>query len=159
MNAENATVRQPSAAAGFTLIEVLIAVALVGTLAAMAAPALLDRLGQAREERAVNDLRLIAFDISLFVQANEELPDSLSDLGRPLPNDPWGRPYQYRSRDQADWKSNRRKDQFIVPLNSDYDLFSTGADGQWSAPLTARSSRDDIVRACDGAFFGAARYF
>lgn len=49
-----------------------------------------------------------------------------------------------------------RKDQFLVPLNSDYDLYSKGPDGKSSPPLTAKESRDDIIRANDGAYFGLA---
>ena len=46
-----------------------------------------------------------------------------------------------------------------VPINSSYDLFSQGKDGQSSPPLTASASRDDIVRANDGDFIGlASRY-
>ncbi|MFQ5988854.1 MAG: hypothetical protein ACE5K9_02950 [Candidatus Methylomirabilales bacterium] len=49
-----------------------------------------------------------------------------------------------------------RKDQFLVPLNSDYDLYSKGKDGQSQPPLTAQARRDDIVRANDGGFVGLA---
>ena len=43
-----------------------------------------------------------------------------------------------------------------MPINSDFDLYSTGPDGASVAPLTAEPSRDDIVRANDGAFIGLA---
>jgi len=49
-----------------------------------------------------------------------------------------------------------RKDRFLVPLNSDYDLYSKGQDGESVAPLTAAKSRDDIIRANDGGFIGLA---
>ena len=52
-----------------------------------------------------------------------------------------------------------RKDRFLVPINSDYDLFSMGKDGESVAPLTAKASRDDVVRASDGAFIGLASNF
>ncbi len=52
-----------------------------------------------------------------------------------------------------------RKDRFLVPINSDYDLYSMGADGESVEPLTAAKSRDDIVRASDGAFVGVAENF
>ena len=52
-----------------------------------------------------------------------------------------------------------RKDRFLVPINSDYDLYSKGADGESVAPLTAAKSQDDIVRANDGEYLGlASRY-
>lgn len=145
--------------AGFTQIELLVTLALIATIGAITAPLLLEQMRASKEERAVNDLRLIAFDISLFEQANDELPASLAELGRHIPNDPWGNPYVYLDRTAPGWKGKRRKDQFIVPLNSDYDLFSAGPDGQWVPPLTGQSSRDDIVRASNGGFLGPAREF
>jgi len=43
-----------------------------------------------------------------------------------------------------------------VPLNTDYDLYSQGPDGQSVSPLTAAKSRDDIIRANNGDFIGTA---
>jgi general secretion pathway protein G len=52
-----------------------------------------------------------------------------------------------------------RKDRFLVPINSDFDIYSMGRDGQTVAPLTAKKSHDDIIRASDGGFYGLAAYF
>jgi len=52
-----------------------------------------------------------------------------------------------------------RKDRFLVPINSDFDLYSMGKDRDTVAPLTAKVSQDDIVRANDGAFVGLASEF
>lgn len=52
-----------------------------------------------------------------------------------------------------------RKDRFLVPINSDFDLYSMGKDRETVAPLTAKKSHDDIVRANDGAFVGLASEF
>lgn len=49
-----------------------------------------------------------------------------------------------------------RKDRNLVPLNTDYDLFSAGPNGQWMPPITASVSRDDIIRADNGAYVGQA---
>jgi len=49
-----------------------------------------------------------------------------------------------------------RRDHNLVPINSDFDLYSMGPDGQSVKPLTGGVSRDDIVRANDGAFVGKA---
>ena len=49
-----------------------------------------------------------------------------------------------------------RKDHNLVPINSDFDLFSAGPDGKSTGPLTAKASRDDIIRGSDGAFVGRA---
>jgi general secretion pathway protein G len=51
-------------------------------------------------------------------------------------------------------KGPLRKDGKLNPLNTDYDLYSVGADGLSAGPLTAMQSRDDIVRANNGAFVG-----
>jgi general secretion pathway protein G len=49
-----------------------------------------------------------------------------------------------------------RKDKNLVPINSQYDLYSKGPDGESLAPLTAKKSQDDIVLANDGGFVGRA---
>ena len=70
--------------------------------------------------------------------------------------DPWGNADQYLSHDDVKGKGNFRKDKNIVPINSDYDLYSMGPDGDSVPPLTATPSRDDIVRANNGRFVGIA---
>jgi general secretion pathway protein G len=52
-----------------------------------------------------------------------------------------------------------RKDRFLVPINSDFDLYSMGKDGQSAGPLTAQKSHDDVIRANDGGFYGLASNF
>jgi general secretion pathway protein G len=52
-----------------------------------------------------------------------------------------------------------RKDRNLVPINSDYDLYSMGPDGESMPPLTAARSRDDIVRANNGGFVGTAEAY
>ncbi len=52
-----------------------------------------------------------------------------------------------------------RKDRFLHPINSDYDLYSMGKDGESVEPLTAQKSHDDIIRANDGSFVGLAVEF
>jgi general secretion pathway protein G len=47
-----------------------------------------------------------------------------------------------------------RKDRFLHPINSDYDLYSMGKDGESVEPLTAQKSHDDVIRANDGSFVG-----
>ena len=52
-----------------------------------------------------------------------------------------------------------RKDHFLHPISSDFDLYSMGKDGETVAPLTAQKSHDDVIRASDGAFYGLAANF
>ena len=46
---------------------------------------------------------------------------------------------------------------FLVPLNSDFDLYSMGPDGESEPPLSRPVSRDDIIVANDGDFIGIAK--
>jgi general secretion pathway protein G len=72
--------------------------------------------------------------------------------------DPWGNPYQYLKIEGAPKSviGSARKDRFLVPLNSTYDLYSKGPDGASKPPLNAAVSRDDILRANDGQYVGLA---
>jgi general secretion pathway protein G len=49
-----------------------------------------------------------------------------------------------------------RKDRFLVPLNSDYDLYSKGKDGESVPQIGDRRSQDDVLRANNGAYIGLA---
>ena len=66
---------------------------------------------------------------------------------------------RHEKRESAPGHEGVRKDRFLVPLNTDYDLYSMGKDGESTAPLTARQSRDDIIRADNGGFIGLASEF
>jgi len=48
---------------------------------------------------------------------------------------------------------------FLVPLNSDYDLYSVGKDGASSPPIMAKPSQDDVIRASNGSYVGLAANF
>jgi len=69
--------------------------------------------------------------------------------------DPWGNPYQYL-RVTGSNRGALRKDRFLVPINSDFDLYSMGPDGETVLALTAKAARDDIIRANDGGYVGVA---
>ena len=140
---------------GFSLIELLLVVAIIATLAAISTPIYTQALQRARSGRAIGDIKTLDIDIRLYQLATGKLPDSLADLGRNL-RDPWGHDYQYLSFDDAKGKGKMRKDRFLVPLNSDFDLYSMGPDGESVPPLTAAQSRDDIIRANDGGYVGLA---
>ncbi|MGI9262323.1 MAG: prepilin-type cleavage/methylation domain-containing protein, partial [Woeseiaceae bacterium] len=72
-----------------------------------------------------------------------------------VPKDPWGNDYQYLNiRAAGPGKGAFRKDGNLNPLNTDFDLYSMGADAASAGPLSAKNSRDDIVRANNGAFIG-----
>ena len=44
----------------------------------------------------------------------------------------------------------------MVPINTDFDLYSKGPDGKSATALTAKISQDDIIRANDGQYIGRA---
>ncbi|NIE73433.1 type II secretion system protein GspG [Pantoea sp. Tr-811] len=117
---------------GFTLIEIMVVVVILGILAAMVVPKVLDRPDQARATAARQDiaglmqaLKLYRLDNGSYPNQNQglkvlaEKPAQAKDgqwrsyLDR-LPNDPWGRPYQYLN----------------PGANGEIDVFSLGADGQ-----------------------------
>lgn len=137
---------------GMTLVELLIVVAIMATLAGIVSVPAISFLAKARASDVVGELRRIGNNIELYKQYYNEYPESLEKLGV-VPLDPWGNPYQYvRVADASIGKL--RKDHNLVPVNTDYDLFSKGADGKSAGPFTAKPSRDDIVRANNGEFFG-----
>lgn len=142
---------------GFTLVELVIVVAIIVTLAALAIPSLFSALNDARVTRAVSDIDTLEGDIAVYQKMNNDaLPNTLADIGRDQMLDPWGHPYQYLNFATAKGKGKMRKDRFLVPINSDYDLYSMGKDGQSVSPLTAKVSQDDIIRASDGSYLGLA---
>jgi general secretion pathway protein G len=143
-------------AEGFSVIELLIVAALVATLGAIGIPAYTGALERARIARAIGDIRAIDTDLRVYRALNGKLPTLLTDA-RPTPTpDPWGRTYVFTDLTAVNGKGKARKDRFLNPLNSDFDLYSLGKDGESSTPLTARSSRDDVIRANDGGFIGLA---
>lgn len=141
---------------GFTLIEVLAVLAILATLAALAVPMYFEALDKAKVAKAIADIRTLSSEIGTYQLFNGSAPLSLADVGRANFEDPYGNPYEYLDFATVKGLGQVRKDQFLVPLNSDYDLYSKGEDGQSQPPLTAMVSRDDIVRANDGGFVGLA---
>ena len=224
-------------AAGFSLIELVMIVAIVGILSGMAIPSYFGYLDKAKIARCIAEIRYIEKSVNAFFYSSAVYPASLSEAGAGHMVDPWGTPYQYLKLAGAGpgngggqggggqgggggntwwWfeptaayaappggqgggtqaggnqgggtsqgggasgsdggtgvgapngaggnqgggpQPQPRKDRFLVPINSDYDLYSMGKDRESIAPLTAKKSHDDIVRANDGAFVGLASDF
>lgn len=144
--------------AGFSLIELMIVIGMISTLAAIALPNHLKYRDTAKNARAMGDIRAMEKMIANFQLNNGRLPASLAEIGRGGRLDPWETPYQYTVVEGTPTGA-LRKDRFLVPVNSDYDLYSMGKDRGSASPFTARASQDDIVRANDGAYVGLASEF
>jgi general secretion pathway protein G len=144
---------------GFTLLELVIVVAIILTISAIAVPNLMATLDQARIAKAVGDIDAIEDDIAIYQTIYGVLPDSLSQIGDGNLLDPWGNPYQYLNHATMKGNGQARKDRFLKPLNSDYDLYSMGKDGSSSPPLQAKPSLDDVIRAANGSYVGLAANF
>jgi len=141
---------------GFTLLELLIVVAILATLTAIALPGMAYYVDKTRNQVAISDLRNISLDILVYYQENNAYPDSLDDIGRSAARDPWGNPYEYLRIDGGNEQGmgQYRKNRNMVPVNTDYDLYSKGKDGKSAKPFTSDLSQDDIVRCNNGSYFG-----
>jgi general secretion pathway protein G len=120
---------------GFTLVEIMVVVVIIGILGALVVPKLIGRTGEARVAAAKVDIDSLMQALKLYKLDNQRYPTSEQGLqsliSKPtsgpsangwktggyldkLPKDPWGNPYQYLS----------------PGVHGEVDLFSLGADGQ-----------------------------
>eukprot|EP01037_Dinobryon_pediforme_P027026 gene27026-29764_t len=120
---------------GFTLIELMVVVVIIGILAALVVPKLISRTDDARVMAARSDIATLMAALKLYKLDNQRFPSTEQGLqalvAKPtsgpvadgwkaggyidkLPKDPWGNPYQYLS----------------PGIKGEIDVFSLGADGQ-----------------------------
>jgi general secretion pathway protein G len=141
---------------GFTLIEILMVIAIIGVLAGIAIPAYKDYQEKAKVTLAIEDIASIAVKAEAFWVDARAYPNSLADINEDGKLDPWGNPYQYLNLYDKKGKGGNRKDKKLNPLNSDFDLFSMGKDGAFKTQITNKESLDDVIRANDGRFIDLA---
>ena len=144
---------------GFTLMELMVGLAVIGVLVTIAVPNFLNYRNKARIASAISEIKLLEKDIAKYEIDGTNLPDSLSDVRSEPLKDPWGNPYQYlriEGGTDPDLINKRRKNKDGDPANSDYDLYSLGHDGRTEDQFTDTDALDDIVRADDGQFYGLA---
>jgi general secretion pathway protein G len=143
---------------GFTIIELMICIAIIGILAAMASLVFAAYRQSARVSRAVSDIHTIQNAITSYEIVENQLPADLSEIRWDTHNDPWGHPYQYTNFETVP-KGKWRRDKSLTPINSTYDLWSMGPDGQSQNTLLNPVSKDDIIRANDGLYIGIAALY
>jgi general secretion pathway protein G len=149
----------PKTGSGFTVIELLIALAIVGVLGTVGFSRYTDYRERVRVYASASDISAMSSVIQQYIVDNRVPPDSLADVGLSGRLDPWGRPYEYYNLTSHKGNGKARKDKKLNPLNTDFDLYSVGKDGQTSSSLSAKWSRDDVIRARDGRFVGLASDF
>jgi len=241
---------------GFTLLELLIVVAVLAVVGAIGVPQYVAALRTARVGKARQELVILAEAIDSYADSNGRLPLTLYQVGFGGRSDPWGIPYCFLNYkddcgDGLEWaiaagivdpaaivgssatagaaskgrflswerpqgqgqgqgvlqaldnvtrneaserarevlaslarrtteaeaesltdamlqapamtffagvptETTRRRDRYMFPLNTDYDLFSLGPDGRTAASLGEPVGQDDVLRANNGGFFGTA---
>ena len=146
---------------GFSLLELMVTLVIASLLIALAVPSYNGFVDRAKIARALDDIHGLGAAIDEFSLDNDnQFPATLAGLPTEIPLDPWGNAYQYLNiRAAGSGNGPFRNYGKLNPLNSDFDLFSAGEDGDSAGPLSAKKSRDDIVRANNGAFVGLGEDF
>ena len=139
---------------GVTLLELMVVAAAVVMLSAFAIPAFNGYVERSRTSRAIGDIGSISLQLYRWQLNTRNFPATLADAGI-VATDPWGRAYAY-TRVEGTPQNQLRKDHNLHPINTDFDLYSVGPDGDSQKPLTAGPSRDDVIRANNGAYIGVA---
>jgi len=137
---------------GFTLIELLIVVAIIAILAALALSQFAIFKEKAKVARCSSELRSLEKEIIAYATDKGSFPPNLAEINRDNLHDPWGRPYVYSL-------TLHRINTAPPCLNTDFDLYSKGSNGNTADSIVDPLSLDDIVRVDDGAFCDMAERY
>jgi general secretion pathway protein G len=143
---------------GYTLIELVVVMTIIGVLASIVVPTFQEVRVRAQVANAIGEIGALQQEITEFRIINNRLPMDLAEIGRDAELDPWGQPYTYLDHAVAA-EADKRKDQFLVNVNTDFDLYSVGLDAATAPAFSVPAAHDDVVRANDGGFVGLARIF
>jgi len=143
--------------AGWTLLELMLALAVVGVLATLASAAYTSAIEKSRVGKAVADISEISVLIERHLTVHRQYPDALSEVVGDDRLDPWGNPYHYTRLAGIKGHGAARKDRRLNPLNPDYDLFSAGRNGVFKTQVSQKDSLDDVIRARGGGYVGLAK--
>ncbi|HPG30563.1 MAG TPA: type II secretion system protein GspG [bacterium] len=149
---------------GFTLLELLIVVAIIGILAVAAIPKYFSSIEKAKIAVAVTNIASLNKSILLFRMDNNRIPDESLEELVPLympkiPLDPWNNPYKYYNHSTNKGSGKKRMDGPIVPINKEFDLYSEGANMKSTPTVRSEPGKDDIILANDGQFIGIAENY
>jgi len=138
---------------GFSLVELIVILVIIGILVVIAIPTFTFVRDRAQVSRCEGDLRTLEKDITAYMIDKSFPPNSLDDIGWGSRNDPWGNPFQYQK------PSSYTDISGVILLNSDFDIFSKGRDGNSTQSLTDVACDDDVIRGSDGGYVGLGRDF
>lgn len=153
----NSTLNRAQNNSGFTFVELLIVLVIVATLASMAFGSFAKFKDMARVARCIEEVRSLEREITAYTTEKGDLPPDLAAINRQDLKDPWGHGYHYYPAAQpveptTAGPNNRLK--AGKTINSDFDLYSLGANDTFTQSIVADESQDDIIRANDGSFVG-----
>lgn len=157
---------------GFTLMNLLATLIILSILLVFGVPLLADsgidckdpnkRLGyftRAKVANSIGRLGEVNLKMQMFELSHDRYPTSMAELDLSDPNDPWGNPYVFLNHADVEGNGPKRKNRNMVPVNSYFDVYSVGPDGQTATPFTSIPGGDDIVIANNGEYIGVACFY
>jgi general secretion pathway protein G len=136
-------------------MEFVYAIGVVAIVASVSVSGVNAYENRARAARAIGDIGTISVQLYRWQSNTRKFPETLAEAGLSAFVDPWGHPYRYVNVATAQ-NGDVRHDRNSRPLNNDFDLYSMGPDGDTGSQLNEDKTSDDIVRANNGQFIGAA---